>query len=230
LGDTLAAIYAAMGALAALEHRRRTGQGQVVDSAIYEACLAITECLVPDYQFAGRIRERTGSILPKLAPSNVYRTSDGMLIIAANQDTVFKRLAEAMGRPELAADPRYATHTARGEHQAELDDLINAWAAGFSTDALVAHCEEHGVPSGKIYRAPEMLDDPHYKAREAIVSALHPALGEIMMPNVFPKLSETPGAVRSVGRAPGEDNEYVYGSLLGCSEEEIARLKRDGII
>nr|MCU0881976.1 CoA transferase [Hyphomonadaceae bacterium] len=110
IGDTLAGTYAALGALAALEHRRATGQGQVVDSAIYEACLAMMESLIPDYQFAGHIRERTGSFLPKIAPSNIYPASDGMLVIAANQDTVWRRLAGIMGQPELADDPRFATH------------------------------------------------------------------------------------------------------------------------
>ncbi|MBL8550306.1 MAG: CoA transferase [Hyphomonadaceae bacterium] len=230
LGDTLAAIYAALGALAALEHRRRTGCGQVVDSAIYEACLAVTESLVPDYQMGGFVRERTGSFLPKIAPSNIYRSKDGMLIIAANQDSVFKRLAEAMGRPELAADPRYATHGARGDNQRELDELINGWAGAFTTDELLARCEEHAVPSGKIYRAPDMLDDPHYKAREAITAVRHAALGEIMMPNVFPKFSETPGAVRWAAPEPGQDNSYVYGSLLGYSAADISRLEDNGVI
>ena len=128
IGDTLAATFACLGALCALHARERTGRGQVVDSAIYEAVLGVMESLIPEYAVAGYIRERTGAILPNVAPSNVYPTADGqMVIIAANQDTVFRRLAEAMGRPDLATDERYATHVARGAHQAELDELITAW-------------------------------------------------------------------------------------------------------
>ena len=128
IGDTLAATFACIGALSALHHRNMTGEGQVVDSAIYEAVLNMMESLITEYDQAGYIRERTGAILPNVAPSNVYPTKDGtFILIAANQDTVFKRLAEAMQRPELADDPRYATHIARGKTQKELDDLIAEW-------------------------------------------------------------------------------------------------------
>src|SRR5688572_1121179 len=155
IGDSLAATFGAMGALAALHHRAETGRGQVVDSAIYESVLAMMENLIPDYQFAGRIRERTGAVLPKLAPSNIYEASDGMVIIAANQDTVFVRLCEAMGEPSLASDPRYATHVARGEAQEELDARIDAWSRTKTMAELEALCEEFGVPCGRVNRAPE---------------------------------------------------------------------------
>ena len=147
IGDTLAAMFAAIGALSALQSRNRTGQGQVVDSAIFEAVLGVMESTVPEYDQLGTIRERTGSILAKIAPSNVYPTADGdMIIMGANQDTVFARLCEAMQQSELAQDERYSTHTARGENQAELDNLISAWSEQFAADDLLARLEEHAVP------------------------------------------------------------------------------------
>ena len=178
IGDTLAATFACIGALSALYHRQQTGEGQVVDSAIYEAVLNMMESLITEYDKAGYIRERTGAILPNVAPSNVYPTKDGkMLLIAANQDTVFKRLADAMGQPELATNERYATHTARGAVQQELDDLIADWTRTIDADKLEALMEEHGIPSGKIYTAPDMLEDAHFRAREAIVTTMHPKFG-----------------------------------------------------
>ena len=231
IGDSLAATFATVGALSALHFRDRTGKGQVVDSAIYEAVLAMMESLVTEYQKAGYVRERTGSILPNVAPSNVYPTADGsMILIAANQDTVFKRLAAAMGQPELAEDPRYASHHARGERQAELDDMIGRWTETLSAEELITLMEENGVPVGKIYRAPDMLEDPHFKAREAIVRVMHPELGELAMQNVVPKLSLTPGSVRSCGPDMGQHNAEIYGGLLGISEEQMGQLSRDGII
>ncbi|MEM9304743.1 MAG: CoA transferase, partial [Pseudomonadota bacterium] len=158
IGDSLAATHATVGALAALHHRDRTGEGQVVDSAIYEAVLGMMESLVTEYDQTGYIRERTGSILPNVAPSNVYPTSDDLLIlIAANQDTVFKRLASAMGQPELAEDERYSTHAARGHRQEELDVMVGEWTKTKTAQELTDLMEEHGVPVGKIYRAAEML-------------------------------------------------------------------------
>ena len=146
------------------------GRGQVVDSAIYEAVLNMMESLVTEYDVAGYVRERTGAILPNVSPSNVFETADGkLLLIAANQDTVFKRLAEAMGRPELATDTRYATHSARGAHQRELDNLINEWTKTIALEPLEALLTDHGVPCGLIYKAQDMIDDPHFKARQAIV-------------------------------------------------------------
>jgi formyl-CoA transferase len=231
IGDSLAATFACLGALSALHVREKTGRGQVVDSAIYEAVLAMMESLVTEYDKAGYIRERTGAILPRIAPSNVYASKDGeMLLIAANQDTVFGRLAEAMGQPELARDPRYATHAARGAHQAELDALIGQWAATVPGSELLERLSAHGVPSGRIYRAPEMLTDPHFKARDAIVSVPHPDFGELKMQNVAPKLSATPGGIRSPSPALGEHNEDVYRRMLGLTAERYAELKQRKVI
>ena len=231
IGDSLAGTFAALGALLALHARARTGRGQVVDSAIYEAVLAMMESLVTEYQVAGYTRERTGAILPNVAPSNLYPTADGQLVlVAANQDTVFRRLAAVMARPELADDPRYASHSARGTHQVELDGLIAGWTATLDADPLLEALEEAGVPAGRIYRAADMLADPHYQARQAIVRLADPELGEIAMQNVAPRLSATPGRVAWPGPALGQHNREVYQGLLGLPDEEVERLADQGVI
>jgi len=231
LGDSLAAVFATIGTLAAVHHRANTGRGQMVDSAIYEAVLAMMESLLPEFAVTGYQRERTGSVLPNVAPSNIYPTLGGeMILVAANQDTVFARLVKAMGRPELATDERYSTHNARGARMTELDDLIAAWTATFETDALLAQLHAAGVPAGRIFTARDMFTDPHFAAREAIVRLAHPEFGELPMQNVFPKLSETPGSVRHPGPELGEHNQDVYGGLLGLDEKAIGRLAADGVI
>ena len=231
IGDSLAAMFATIGALSALQSRNRTGQGQVVDSAIFEAVLGVMESTVPEYDQLGTIRERTGSILAKIAPSNVYPTADNdMIIMGANQDTVFARLCEAMQQPELAQDERYSTHTARGENQAELDDLISAWSKKFSADELLALLEQHAVPAGRIYRAPEMLKDEHFIARESIVDVEHPKYDKLKMQNVFPRLSATPGSIKWTGPALGQHNGEIYSELLGYDSAVLERLRHEGII
>ena len=230
IGDSLAATFACIGALSALNYRAQTGRGQVVDSAIYEAVLNMMESLVTEYDKAGYIRERTGAILPNVAPSNVYKTSDSLVLIAANQDTVFTRLAEAMGRPELAKDPRYVSHGARGAHQRELDELIERWTQTLTTKQVLELMEKFGVPAGQIYRAPEMLTDPHFAAREAIREVEHPDFGTLKMQNVAPKLSHTPGAIRSPSPQLGQHNDEVYRQLLGMAAERYARLKEQKVI
>ena len=230
IGDSLAATMACLGGVMALHRRASTGKGQVVDSAIYEAVLAMMESTIPEYTELNFTRERTGAILPNVAPSNVYPTTDGDVLIAANQDTVFRRLAEAMGRPELGTDERYATHGARGERQEELDTLIADWSKSFSSKELLDVLEKHGVPGGKIYKAPDMLEDPHFKAREAIVDIDHPDYANLKMQNVFPKMSDTPGRINWPGPPLGAHNEEVYGGLLGKSAEDIAAMRDAGTI
>lgn len=231
IGDSLAATYACLGALMALRNREVTGKGQVVDSAIYEAVLAMMESVVPEYTEIGFVRERTGSVLPKVAPSNAYPTKDGDILIAANQDTVFRRLAAAMGRPEMADMEEYATHMARGARQDELDEIIAAWTKDFTSDEMQALMDEHGVPAGKIFKAPDMLKDPHYQARDAIVKVDHPDYDKLYMQNVVPKLSGTPGEIQWAGPPElGQHNDEVYGGIFGISPEEIVRLRETGII
>ena len=231
IGDSLAATYGCMGALAALRHRDKTGEGQVVDSSLYEAVLQVMESLVPEYAASGYVRERSGSVLPGIAPSNVYPTSDGEYLIGANQDTVFGRLCVAMGRPELAKDPRYIDHVSRGRNQTELDELIADWTTTLTIDGLEALMIEHGVPAGKLYRPQDMIDDPHFQAREAIIDVPNERWGSVKMQNVFPKLSKTPGGVRRAAPATiGQDNAAVYADALGLSEAEIADLGKRGVI
>ena len=231
IGDTLAATYACMGILAALHSRNLTGKGQIVDSALYEAVLQVMESLVPEYTVAGYTRERTGSVLPNIAPSNVYRCTDGDYLIGANQDSVFRRLCAAMDQPELADDARYATHHERGVRQKELDELIEDWTRQRSIADVEARMIEFGIPAGKIYKAADMLEDPHFKAREAIIAVDHPRWGKMHMQNVFPKMSETPGSVRKLApQSIGEDNADVFARLLGMSEADIERLGQNGII
>lgn len=231
IGDSLAATFACVGALSALHHRERTGEGQVVDSAIYEAVLNMMESLITEYDQAGYVRERTGAILPNVAPSNVYPTADGqMVLIAANQDTVFRRLAEAMGDPQLAEDDRYSSHSSRGANQAGLDALVAAWTGTLEADRVLQLMAEHGVPAGKIYRAPDMLEDPHFKARNAIIEALHPGFGKLRMQNVAPQLSLTPGAVHSPAPELGEHTAAVLGDLLGIDGAAIGQLRDTGVI
>ncbi|HNE37641.1 MAG TPA: CoA transferase, partial [Microthrixaceae bacterium] len=218
IGDTLAATFACVGTLVALHARENTGRGQVVDAALYEAVLGVMESLIPEYTVSGYVRPRTGSILPNVAPANAYPTADGEHLISGNQDTVFKRLAEAMGRPELADDERYATHNARGANQAELDDLIAEWSKGLTSAELEDLLNRHSVPNGKIYTAPDMLADAHFAARKAIVTLAHPQLGDFPMQNVVPKLSDTPGEVRWVGPELGEHTDEVLGDVLDLDE------------
>ena len=230
IGDTLAATFACVGTLVALHARESTGRGQVVDAALYEAVLGVMESLIPEYTVSGYVRPRTGSILPNVAPANAYPTADGEHLISGNQDTVFKRLAEAMGRPELADDERYATHNARGANQAELDDLIAEWSKGLTSAELEDLLNRHSVPNGKIYTAPDMLADAHFAARKAIVTMAHPQLGDFPMQNVVPKLSDTPGEVRWVGPELGEHTDEVLAEALDLDEAARSALRDAGVI
>ncbi|MCE3290995.1 MAG: L-carnitine dehydratase/bile acid-inducible protein [Caulobacter sp.] len=231
VGDSLAGLHAALGTMMALHARERTGRGQVVDAAIYESVLSVMENLITEYGLTGYVRERSGSVLPGIAPSNAYPTADGALVvIGANQDTLFKRLCEAMGRPELSADPRYAGHAARGENQAALDALIGAWTATLTATDLLALMEANGVAAGRVYRAPDMLDDPQFAAREAIVETPHPVFGSVKMQNAFPKLSDTPGGVRWPGPGLGEHTDEVLGERAGVSAEDLVKLRERGVI
>jgi formyl-CoA transferase len=230
IGDSLAAVHACMGALAALHHRERSGRGQVVDAAIYESVLNMMESLVTEYDQLGHVRERSGAILPRIAPSNVYPTRDGIVMIGANQDTVFARLCEAMQSPSLATDDRYRDHQARGVNQRELDERIARWTSTLATRELLDTLEKHGVPSGLIYRASDMLEDPHFAARSAIVATPHPKFGTLRMQNVAPRLSETPGSIRSPAPEIGQHNDEIYRGLLGYSDATIAEHRASGII
>lgn len=231
IGDTLTATYGCIGVLAALHVRERTGKGQVVDAALYESVLQVMEGLVPEYDRTGYIRERSGSILPGIAPSNVYRCKDGEFMIGANKDSLWQRLATAMGRPELGNDPRFATHLARGENQTEIDKLVDDWTRTLTIDEVEALMIEYSIPAGRVYRAPDMIADPHFQAREAIIEVETQTRGKLKMQGAFPKLSATPSGVRRPAPAEvGQHNAEVYGELLGMGEGDIADMQAKGII
>ncbi len=230
IGDTLAATYGCLGALAALHARETSGKGQVVDSALYEAVLQVMESVVPEYAAMGLVRPRAGSILPGIAPSNVYPASDGEYMIGGNGDTVFARLCAAMNRPELASEPRYATHIARGDQQGELDDLIAAWTGTMTIAELEALMILHSVPAGRVYTGREMLADPHFAARAALAQVPHPELGEVTMQAPMPKLSANPSTIRRAApQRVGEHNAEVYGAL-GLDAAVLADMAERGII
>jgi formyl-CoA transferase len=231
IGDSLAATYACMGALAALHHRDKTGEGQVIDASIFESVLNVMEATIPEYTVSNYVRERSGATLPNVAPSNIYDCKDGIFLIAANQDTVFRRLCAAIGQPDLADDERYSTHTARGRNMRDLDAEITAWTKTRTVAEVDQLMQEAGVPAGRIYRAQEMLDDPQFQARDAIIETPTEEWPELRMQNVFPKMSRTQGEVRWTGvKTLGAHNEEIYGELLGLSSEELAELQEKSII
>ncbi|MEI6251855.1 MAG: CoA transferase [Mycobacteriaceae bacterium] len=233
LGDTLAGMFAAQGALAALYRRTVTGAGQIVDAALTEACLAVQESTIPDYDVGGVVRGPSGTRLDGIAPSNIYRSADGSwVVIAANQDTVFRRLCAAMGQPDLASDPRFADHGARGRNQDELDAIIGDWAARRQPDDIIDTLSAAGVIAGPINTVAEVVTDPQFLARGMLVDHYDQRIGRnVLGPGVVPVLSESPGGVRSAGPArPGQHNNEVYGELLGRSPEELATLTEQGVL
>lgn len=239
LGDSLAGLFAFQGVLAALLVRERTGRGQIVDAALTEASLAVQESTIPDYHKTGHVRQPSGTRLDRIAPSNLYLAKDGLwVIIAANQDTVFRRLMTAMDSPELADDPRYATHVARGERQDELDEMIAAWAQQFTATDLIGLLNEHGVVAGPVNTVAEVMEDPQFNARGIFVDHVAPAAGEhpadpipVKGVGVVPRLSDTAGGVRWGGASrPGAHTDEVLGDLLGYDADRLAGLRDAGTI
>ncbi len=219
-----------MGALIALHRRGRTGRGQVVDTAIYESVLAVMESTIPEWVLAGHRRERTGPVLPNVAPSNVYPTADGdWVLIAANADSVFARLLRVMGRADLADDATFCTHESRTSKSAEVDGMIAAWTASNEADHILALLDENAVPAGRIYTAENMVHDPHFAVRSSIVSVPHDDFGEFPMQNVFPRLSTTPGRVRWTGARLGAHTDDVL-TEAGFPADEIERFRAEGVI
>ena len=231
IGDSLAAMHAVMGITMALHHRANTGKGQVIDAALYESVLAVMENLITEFDITGYVRERSGSVLPGIAPSNAYPCAGGdMLLIGGNGDNVYARLTEAMGRPDLKIDPKFVDHASRGVNQAELDGIIAVWTSGYLLEDLLILLQGQGVPASRVFRAPDMLEDPQFQAREAIVSVDHPVFGAIRMQNAFPKLSATPGRVRWPGPKLGEHTDEVLAARAGCDAGRLAALRAEGVI
>ncbi|MGJ9457991.1 CaiB/BaiF CoA transferase family protein [Oceanobacillus sp. CF4.6] len=233
IGDSLTAMFGVIGALMALHHRDRSPerQGQLVDTALYESVFAVMESSLTEYMKVGAIRERTGTILPGVAPSNNYPTKSGKwIVIGANADNIFKRLTKVMNMEELSDDERFLSHNARGKNQEVLDAIISDWTAQYELETLTQMLDDAGVPAGGIYNAEDIANDIHYQMRDMILQITDKKLGELHMPGIVPKLSETPGSVEWTGPELGEHNEEIYKELLGYSEKEYHKLKQNGII
>jgi len=234
LGDSLAAMFAVQGILAALYHRDVLGggRGQVVDVSLMEASFAMLESTVPEYDRLGIVREPAGTNLAGIAPSNIFKSRDDLwMVIAANNDNLFRRLCDAMGRPELAGDTRFATHAARGENQEEIEGIVADWARERDAAEIDRVLNEAGVVCGPIYTVAEIFRDPQYAAREMLVEHVDPEFGPYIGPGIVPKLSETPGEVRwSATWQEGSHNEEIYRGLLGLTVPELDALREDGIV
>lgn len=230
IADSLTGLLAAFGTMSALWARQTTGRGQIVDVGLTDAVLAVMESVLTEYSATGAIRQRSGTILPNVAPSNIYPTQDDRFIaIGANADGPFRRLAKAMDRSDLADDPRYASHQARGQRQEELDAVIGAWTRQHTLAELSHILHEQGVPAGPVNRADEIIADEHFRERGAI-ARVSTADGDVWMQNVAPKLSGTPGEIRWAGPELGAHTHEVLHRLLGLREDEINALQDDAVI
>jgi formyl-CoA transferase len=234
LGDSLAGMYAAQGILAALYRRDALGlaRGQVVDVSLMEACFSLLESTVPEYDRLGVVRGPGGTGLKGVAPSNIFKSSDGKwIVIAANADTVFRRLCEAMGQAELADDPRFATHLARGDNQEEIEGIVAEWAGARDAAEIDEVLNEAGVICGPIYTIADIFADEQFRARDMLLEHEDPEFGSYIGPGLVPKFSETPSAVRwSATWEEGSHNDDVYCGLLGLSRSDLADLQAADVI
>ena len=230
IGDTLASLHGVIGILMALHHRQRSGQGQVIDVGLYEAVFNCMESLLPEYSAFGAVRGPAGSALPGIAPTNAYRCADGgYALVAGNGDSIFKRLMQCIGRPDLAQDPDLASNTGRVKRVDELDAAIGAWTAGRSVDEALAALEQAQVPSGKIYTVADIAADPHYAARGMLQSVRLDDGSDLSLPGFVPKLSLTPGGHRRNAPRLGQDSDAVLAEI-GLTPQQIAALRERGIV
>jgi formyl-CoA transferase len=233
LGDSLAGMFAVQGILAALYRRDALGgAGQVVDVSLLESCFSLLESTVPEYDRLGIVRGPGGTGLQGVAPSNIFESSDGKLIvIAANADGVFRRLCAAMGRPELADDERFATHLARGENQEEIESIVADWARARTAGEIDGVLNDAGVICGPIYTIADIFEDPQFQARDMLLKHVDPEFGDYIGPGIVPKFSGTPCEVRwSATWDEGSHNRDVYGGLLGLSDAELAQLEEESVL
>jgi crotonobetainyl-CoA:carnitine CoA-transferase CaiB-like acyl-CoA transferase len=229
--DYMAGIYGAMGVLLALQAREKTGRGQVVDIGLYEPIFRILDELAPAFAYKGYVRQRMGPGTVNVVPHSHYPTKDGRWIaIACTNDKIFARLAEAMEQPELANDTSWGLLAARERDRALVDEAVGAWTSRFDRADLLKLCEAAQVPCGPVYAVDEIFDDPHYAARGNILRMTDPRAGEMAVPNLVPRLSDTPGEVRWLGQPLGSHNDDVYRGMLGLTEAEMARLRDGGVI
>ena len=231
LGDTIAGLHGALGVLLALYERdARGGEGQMIDVALYEAVFNLTESLLPEYHVFGTVRQPAGGALPGIAPSNAYPCSDGQyVLIAANGDSLFKRLMELIGRADLANDPDLARNDGRAKRAEEIDQIIGEWSKQRTLEGILSALQSIAVPAGRIYTAKDIAEDPHYRAR-GVIQTVESAGGlKVEMPGVVPKLSNNPGAIRHRAPTLGEHTDSILQSL-GLSAEQIKALKEAGIL
>ena len=229
--DYMAGLYGALGTLLALQAREKTGRGQVVDIGLYEPIFRILDELAPAFAYKGYVRQRMGPGTVNVVPHSHYPTKDGRWIaIACTNDKIFARLAAAMGRPELADETSWGPLANRECDRALVDETVAAWTAQFDRGALMDLCEDNQVPCGPVYAIDEIFQDPHYAARENILRMQDPRLGEVAIPNLVPRLSETPGAVNWLGAALGAHNEEIYQGMLGLDAAELQRLRDSGVV
>jgi formyl-CoA transferase len=236
IGDTLAALHGVIGVLVALQARKQTvddahpkGRGQIIDAALYEAVFNCMESLLPEYSYAGVVRQPAGSALPGIAPSNAYRCADGAFaLIAGNGDSIFKRLMACIGRPDLAADPALANNAGRVAKVAVIDQAIEHWTQQHSVDQVLAALHKSAVPAGKIYTVADIAADPHYQARNMLQPIDHQGQS-LFIPGIVPKLSQTPGSHRTNAPTLGQHTAEVLMGL-GLSEATLAELRAKGVI
>ena len=230
IGDTLAALHGTIGVLTALYHRKvNGGTGQVIDVALHEAVFNVMESLVPEYSAFGVVREPAGSALPGIAPSNAYACSDGYALIAGNGDSIFKRLMAAIDRHDLGNDPALADNAGRVRQVAEIDRAIEAWTLTRTTNDALQVLREAQVPAGRAYTAKDIVEDPHYRAREMVLKQQTRDGYAVDVPGVVPKLLGTPGSVRSSAPKLGDDTDAVLGEI-GFSTEDIAALRGRNVV
>jgi formyl-CoA transferase len=231
IGDSIAALWGALGALMALRHREvKGGAGQVVDVALYEAVFAMMESLVPEFDVFGFIRERTGNVMPGITPSNTHTTRDGKhLIIGANGDAIFRRLMLAIGRADLADDPQLASNAGRDVRAVEIYGVIDAWVGANDEESVLRTAAEAQVPASRIFSVADMFRDPQFLARQMLEKAQLPDGKEFRIPGIVPKLSLTPGETEWLGPALGEHTDLLLGRL-GYSPQELVHLRQDGVI
>jgi formyl-CoA transferase len=230
IGDTLAALHGVIGVLTALYHRNvNGGQGQVIDVALHEAVFNVMESLIPEYSAFGAVREPGGSALPGIAPSNAYSCRDGVVLVAGNGDSIFKRLMHAIGRPDLGEAPDLANNAGRVARVDEIDGAIGAWTAERGVAEVLDVLGQARVPAGKVYTARDIAEDPHYRARDMILTQRTRDGYDVEVPGIVPKLMGTPGGIRSAAPHLGEDTDAVLREV-GLSEEQIAALRSKGIV
>jgi formyl-CoA transferase len=230
IGDSLAALHGTIGVLMALYHRKvNGGKGQVIDVALNEAVFNVMESLIPEYSAFGAIREPAGSALPGIAPSNAYRCADGVVLIAGNGDSIFKRLMQVIARKDLGNDQGLSNNAGRVGRVQEIDAAIEAWTRTRSVVDVLVALGEAKVPAGRVYTAQDIVEDPHYRARDMIMKQKTRDGHELEVPGVVPKLMGTPGQVRSAAPALGDDTDAVL-AQLGLSAQTIAQLRERKIV